>query len=479
MPFLECSREKTWMFPPTLEELVSDKHEVRFVADFVACLNLRELGIDPEPAVEGRPSFPPRVLLACLLYGFMTRVRSTRKLEQACRERLPFMWLTAMTRPDHNTIWEFYQENRKAMKKLFKKSVLVAIKLGMVGLAEHALDGSKILASAAKDRTFDKKGLEELDRKIQEQIDDLERQNKDEDGRHSERSGELPAKLRKAGALKSQVGEAMQALAVGEKEKVNLTDGDARFMKTTTGLRVAYNGQVVVEGKSGIIVAEEVVDEPGDNEELLPMLHKVKENLGANAEHNLADGGYFGGENLVQCAKEGLEVVMPEPQAKRKKDSPEQAYHKSKFAYDPEQDIYRCPQGEILTLSHTGKDRDVETWTYRGRGCKGCAAREQCTKDRKGRTLKRYSYDGLVVAHRQKMKEQPNKSLSKLRKQIVEPVFGIIKEQMDGRRFLLRGLGNVRGEWSLLCTAYNLRKIFRAWQVREEVPCLRVVPSSA
>jgi hypothetical protein len=130
-----------------------------------------------------------------------------------------------MTRPDHNTIWEFYQENRKAMKKLFKKSVLVAIKLGMVGLAEHALDGSKILASAAKDRTFDKKGLEELDRKIQEQIDDLERQNKDEDGRHSERSGELPAKLRKAGALKSQVGEAMQALAVGEKEKVNLTDG--------------------------------------------------------------------------------------------------------------------------------------------------------------------------------------------------------------------------------------------------------------
>jgi len=355
----------------------------------------------------------------------------------------------------------------------------VAIKLEMVGLVEHALDGSKILASAAKDRTFDKKGLLELDRKIQEQIDDLERQNKDEEGRHSERSGELPAKLRKAGALKTQVSEAMQALEGSAKEKVNLTDGDARFMKTTSGLRVAYNGQAVVEGKSGIIVAEEVVDEPGDNDELLPMLHKVEENLGANAEHNLADAGYFSGENLTQCAKEGLEVVMPEPQAKRKKDSPEQAYHKSKFEYNREQDIYRCPQGEILTLSHTGRDRDVEAWTYRGRGCKGCAVREQCTKDSKGRTLKRYSYDELVVAHRQKMKEEPSRSLSKRRKEIVEPVFGIIKEQLEGRRFLLRGLENVRGEWALLCAAYNLRKIFKRCWAHDEGPRLRVVLSTA
>lgn len=462
MPFVECSREKKWLFPPTLDELVPQDHEVRFVAEFVEQVDLRNLGIEPAPASEGRPSYPPRMLLACWVYGFMVRVRSSRKMERACRERMPFMWLSGMTAPDHNTFWLFYKENRDGVRRILKETVVLARSLDLTSMVEHALDGSKIAGSAARSRTYDGEALQEMERKIEEQIADLERQNKEEEGKE-ERSGRLPQELAQAEALKAKVEEALQELGESGRGRVNLTDKDARLMKGPKGVEVCYNAQAMAEGKNRIIVGADVVNEENDIGQLLPMLEATAEGLGGNAERTVADAGYFSGENVAECERKGLQVVIPEPQSRRKADSPDWPYHKGHFEYRAEDDTYRCPEGKVLTFSHLTLERGKQVRVYRGRECEGCPARVECTRDRQGRTLTQHSYDWAVMAHREKMKSEAAQALSGLRKTIVEPVIGIIKEQLDGRRFLLRGLRNVRAEWALLCAGYNLWKIFRLW----------------
>jgi len=462
MPFIESSRAKQWLFPPTLDEMVAGDHEVRFVAEFVERLDLRKLGIDPDPAPEGRPSYSPRVLLACWTYGFMVRVRSTRKLEEACRERLSFMWLTGMTHPDHNTLWSFYKENREGVRRVFKETVAVAHRLELTSLVEHALDGTKVQASASKERSLGKEALEKLGQRVDEQIEELERQNKDEE---AEGGGnrQLPGALRRAEDLKKKIEEALQEVEKNGGGEVNLTDSDAKFMKGRRGIEVSYNGQVVVERKGGIIVGADVVNEANDKGQLGPMLGQVKENVGTNAEETVADAGYYSGANIAQCRREGIDVVIPDQQASSQRGPVEWAYHRSHFDYEAEGDIYRCPQGQVLSFTHLKSRGGREIRVYRGQGCETCGMRGECTRDPRGRTVEREPFAEEVAMHAEKMKGEAAQSLSRRRKEIVEPVIGILKEQLGGGRFLLRGLKNVKAEWALLCAAHNLWKIFRQW----------------
>ena len=153
MPIRPYSRSNTFLFPPNLEELLPARHAVRFVATFVDSLSLKDwekLGADPAGALEGAPGYAPRVLVSVWLYGFMTRVRSTRKLEVACQEQVPLMWLTGWQRPDHNTLWRFYERHRAGMRALFLKTVWTAMETGLRDLAVQALDGTKLQANAGR-----------------------------------------------------------------------------------------------------------------------------------------------------------------------------------------------------------------------------------------------------------------------------------------------------------------------------------------
>src|SRR6266508_112839 len=180
MPVRTEHRDQAWLLPPTLEELIADDHPVRFVALFVDSLPVAEwqaLGIDPQGAALGAPAYAPRVLLGVWLYGFMIGVRSSRKLEDACRERLPFLWLTGGQYPDHTTLWRFYEGHRQAMRRLLRRTVRTAVGAGLVDLAVQAVDGTKVLANAAKDRTHDAEGLAKLLTRTEAAIADLEAQN--------------------------------------------------------------------------------------------------------------------------------------------------------------------------------------------------------------------------------------------------------------------------------------------------------------
>ena len=206
MPLRTFNRDQAWLLPPTLDELIPGDHPARFAAAFVDGLDAEaweELEIDVEGDPMGAGAYHPRALLSIWIYGFMTGMRSSRKLEAACREQISYMWLAGMQRPDHNTLWRFYRAHRDRMRALMRRTVRTAVKAGLVDLALQAVDGTRIAGNASRDRTYDAKGLRRLLDRVEAAIKDLEAQNSN-GGDPSPAS--LPEELASAEALRRLLG---------------------------------------------------------------------------------------------------------------------------------------------------------------------------------------------------------------------------------------------------------------------------------
>ena len=464
------------MFPPTLDELVPADHPVRYVAVFVDGLTRAawlKLGVVPEGEARGAPGYAPAALLGAWLYGFMTGVRSSRKLEGACRDQVSYLWLTGWQRPDHNTLWRFYQAHRAGMRMLLKRTVRVAVATGLVDLAVQAVDGTRVAGSAARERTLDAAGLADLLGRVETAIADLEAQNAGGDDPPPAR---LPAELARAEALRARVLEALARVTdAGGPQRANVTDPDATLQKRRGGgFQVGYNPQAMLAGVRPpgpgapgklLITAADVTADRDDHGQLVPLLEQAEAVTEAPIPAALADGGYHSAANLAACEQRGQAIVMPDPQAPR----PDQPYHKDRFVYDPEADTFTCPQGQTLTFQ--GLDRrqaggpPVRRYRASKLACDACPVRAACTSAAaKGRSLTLGPDDARLRAHRAFMATDAAKDAYRRRKTLPEPAFGILKEQQAARRFLLRGLDNVRAEWSLLATAFNLRTLAGLWQ---------------
>ncbi len=465
MSLRTINREQTWLLPPSIDELISDDHPARFIGTFVDAQehSWSDMGISMEGEVLGAPAYHPRALLCVWLYGFMTGTRSSRKLETACRDQLPYLWLTGWQHPDHNTLWRFYKKNRDSFKLLFKGTVNAAIKLGMVDMAVQAVDGTKIMGNASKSRTYSEAALKQLLERTDAAIADLEAQNENE-------SEPLPVYLPKKLAEKKKLKEAILAVIekISNKEKtypINLTDEEAKLMKGRQGIVPGYNFQVATvplnpgKGRGQFIVAEDVVQDQGDKAQLIPMAEQAEENTGRKPGILLADTGYHSGENLETCVQKVQTVAIPE--AQKALDKP---YHKDRFTYNEETDSYLCPLGQTLKLSSKSRDHKKKKYRASATVCKKCPAFGECTRNsRHGRTIEIGPYESVLRKHREWMQSKEAKDIFRRRKTIVEPIFGILKEQQGGRRFLLRGLDKVRAEGSLLAATFNLRILYKVW----------------
>ena len=470
MPLRPFNRYETWLLPPTLDELIPQDHPARFVAAFVDAMDRAawaELGIGFNGEALGAPAYHPRALLSVWLYGFMTGTRSSRKLEAACRDQLPYLWLTGWQRPDHNTLWRFYREHRGTMRHLFKRTVHTAVKVGLVDLAVQAVDGTKIAGNAAKDRTYDKEGLQRLLERTEKTIRELEKEN--EEG-IDPAPPHLPQKLTQAEQLRAEVKAAMEELAEDGRKRINLTDGDTELMKSRHGIVAGYNAQAMVSPakvdtkETGLIItAADVTKDANDIKQLVPMLEQAEENTGERAEVSLADGGYHSGSNLEKCAQRGQVVIMPEAQQR----ALERPYHKDRFIYNESTDSYTCPQGQTLRFRRMKRTKGTLVREYRASPamCRECSAFSTCTKNGVyGRRIEVRPHEALLRQHRERMATEEAKKAYSRRKELPEPTFGIFKEQLGVRRFLLRGLANVKAELLTLATAFNLRTLWRFWR---------------
>ena len=470
MPLRPMGREQMWMLPPTLDELLPLDHPARFVAEFVDALDRdawAELGVDIEGDSMGAPAYHPRALLSVWLYGFMTGVRSCRKLEAACRDQIPYLWLTGWQHPDHNTLWRFYKGHRQAMRKLFERTVRTAVAMKLVDLAVQAVDGTKVVANASVNRSYDGEGLRGLLDRLERAITDLEAQN--EAGEEAA-VARLPEKLADKEVLREQVKHAMADLLSQKRHRrINLTDPEARLMKGRQGIVAGYNAQAMVSpmetdggATSMLVTAVDVVDAANDNALLVPMMEQAEETTGTKSQMTLADAGYFAANHLAECDRRGQKVVVSEARQRFLEDP----YHKDRFTYDEHSDSFRCPQGQRLAFVRIQHANGVPLRLYRAAGavCQACPAFRACTRAKEiGRSLAIGPHDEALRRHRSWMSTSAAQEAYRLRKQLVEPAFGIIKEQQGARRFLLRGLANVAAEWTMLATAFNLRTLYRVW----------------
>ena len=228
MPLRPFNREQGWLLPPTLDQLIGADHPARFVAAFVDGLDgeaWASLEMDLEGAPMGAGAYHPRALLSIWLYGFMTGVRSSRKLEAACRDQIPFLWLAGMQQPDHNTLWRFYKAHRDPMRGLLRCTVQVAVKADLVDLVLQAVDGTKIAGNASRARVYDSDGLRGVLARVEAAIADLEAANATGGDPPPAR---LPEDLARAEALRRRVSEAIARVEEEDGPRyTNLTDPDA------------------------------------------------------------------------------------------------------------------------------------------------------------------------------------------------------------------------------------------------------------
>jgi transposase len=462
---IDDSRKQGLMFPPFLDDLIPQNHPVRFINDLVDSwgvdfnqMGFQEIGSD---SIVGRPRYSTKLLLKVWIYGYFNNIRSSRMLEKECYDSMSMAWLTNMECPDHNTLWRFWKENKQTFALVFKRSLKVALALELFGLVLQAIDGTRIAARVSNRSGLRREKLtslsKDLEASIKEVMDQIENNEQNQDYEYL-----LPEELCKKQAMLDQIKTVLTNMDAINRDSINPKDYDSRMMTVSGAKKFAFNAQTVVDEKHHLITAAEVSQDESDFNLLVPMLEAAAENMGAKSELSLADNGYFSGVQLNDAEEKGYQVLI-------NLDSHDgslkavQGYSKESFTYDEVKDVYICPQGKELKYRKMAPSRSekYKNKVYQCQHYKDCPYRKQCSQSKYGRTIRVSPYEQAILNQREKLKDIKQRNLLNRRKQIVEPVFGIIKECMHFRRFTLHGLDNVKAQWSLVCLAYNLRKICR------------------
>lgn len=430
--------DQLFLLPPSLRDWLPEDHPALFVSDVVDDLDLSSIFAEYERESRGYPPYHPRMMVKVLVWGYCIGVRSSRQLARRLVEDVAFRVLAANNTPDFRTISDFRKRHLRHLSSLFDQVLGLCVEARLVKLGHVAIDGSKLRANASKHKAMSygrmKDEEERLRKEVERWFDEAERIDREEDELYGkDNSGyQLPEGLRtRKGRLKAireakkrleerareRDKEAIEKQKRGEKtrhkrelgkpkdsEQENFTDPESRIMKGRDGGFVqAYNAQAAVDGEAQVIVAAEVTNVSPDQGHLAPMVAKVKRNTGRAPKVVTADAGYWSEEAVREVGGAGVAEVYV-------------AVRRDRHSRRPEPP----PRGRI--------------------------PRSLSPKERMAR----------------KLRTKKGREAYARRKAIVEPVFGQIKAARGIRSFLLRGLEKVRGEWSLICAAHNLLKLYRA-----------------
>ena len=449
--------------PEAVDDYVGAEAPVRFMDAFVNTLDLRQLGFEKAVAADtGRPPYHPGDLLRLYLYGYLHRLRSSRLLEKECHKNLEVIWLLRALKPDFKTIADFRKDNKKPLQLACREFTFLCKKLNLFGNELIAIDGSKFKAVNSRDKNYNANKLRELIANIDDKIakylkdlDDGDDHEPPESGGGQKLSREDLQK--KIAALKERKGDYEELSTQLDKDdkQLSTTDPDSRLMHTRQGADVCYNVQSAVDSKHKLIVAHDVINEVTDIQQLSTMAKEAKEILGVATIEAVADKGYYNNFEVGLCVSAGITPYMDK--ADTSANTKVGLYGKSKFKFDPVKDVYVCPSGQALTYRFSTEEKERELRYYRATGCKTCALRPQCTKNKQNRTITREQNEDLMEEMAQRVKKNPQ--MRKLRKALVEHPFGTIKRWMNAGYFLCKGLASVRAEMSLMVMAYNLKRV--------------------
>jgi len=451
---------QTLMFPPCVEDWVPGNHPARFIREVVDAMDLEKMGFRISMGDDGRPHYAEDMLLKVWLYGYCNKIRSARGLEKGCMENLSLIWLTGNNAPDHNTLWRFYRDNKKAIREVFKRSGRIGMEAKLVGMALHALDGTKIHSAATGRNTLSKRQLDAQLKKLDERIEEIEKEVEKTRINEMETGWALPQELSDEKTLREAVFAGLEVLRQEDVKNLSVVDPQARVMKTQEGKRLSYNAQAVADDESGMIVAIDVVAEANDLHQLLPMLEEAKQTMdGSSAQENLADAGYDCPEQIAAATEAGHEILLP--MAAEKADE----FHTVNFKRDAESGEVTCPMGRTLEFERErqSKSGNCVLRVYRCKHGAQCERAAECAKDKRGRAVEMSPWQETTQKQIKKQQDPDKRCKLKRRSKIIEPVFASIKERFGFRRFTAHGLENAKTQWSLACTAYNLAKLYKQW----------------
>lgn len=459
------SRQQATLLPDTLDDYIDEDHPVRVIDAFVDTLDMKVLGFSKaETMVTGRKPYHPGDLLKLYIYGYLNQTRSSRRLEKECHRNLELLWLMRRLAPDFKTISDFRKDNSEAVRGACRTFVQFCRQAELLTGRLIAIDGSKFKAAASKDSVIRRAQLPEQRQHIDHLIDRYLQQldQADVDDQHIELEfASVKKALKRLQQEKTSLDKVEAQMDERGRNQACMTEPEAKLMRSgREGMVVGYNVQSAVDSDSGLIIHHEVTDEGDDRRQLYPMAQQTKTELDQEMLTVLAEGGYSNAEQLAACDAEGITVTLP---IHRSINDLSDAYPKSAFTYDAEQDCYICPAGERLTYKTVNQKQKRHMYTREG--CHTCALKPQCTKANK-RWISRHFHEDAF--ERCEARLQRNPALMRQRMAIVERPFAILKQIMGFRRFLCWGIEATRSEMSLGVLSYNLNRMIN----REGVPAL-------
>src|ERR671928_1664850 len=461
-------RSQLLLFPEAVDDYVGPDNPVRFIDAFVDRLDLAAAGFaGVEPKATGRPGYAPADLLKLYLYGYLNRVRSSRRLEAETHRNIEVIWLLRHLKPDYKTVADFRRDNHTAFRAVFREFVLLCRQLDLFGRELLAVDGTRIKAVNNKDRNFTRASLAKFIELADARLDDYLRRLDHSDAAEGTTGGSRVENLaEKIAAVRERRARCQAMLAqldrTGE-DQISLTDPDSRAMAAHTRVAVGYNVQVAVEAKHKLIVEQQVTNQVVDMGLLTETATPAKALLDADGIAVVADSGSFKIEDIGACEKAGLTPSVPHPQ--RGPAVRAGLFRKDEFRYDPARDSVLCPAGHRLEAYTSSVIRGLKKVNYVNKeACRDCPLRARCTKGR-FRTVSRFENEAVLDRMQDRLAKRPH--ILDRRREVVEHPFGSIKQWMNQGAFLMRGLENVRGEFSLTALAYNLRRVLNLVGVQD------------
>ena len=460
-------RKQQMFFPPSIDDYVNEDNPVRAIEDYVELLDMVALGFTKSAlnSADGQPAYHPKLLLKIYIYGYLNKIRSSRKLELEIKRNIEMMWLCSGLTPNNKTISNFRKENAKALKKVFREFVLLCKELELITGELVAVDGAFFRANASKNQLITKKtvvrDLTEIDERIDTYLKNMEFVDS-----QAKKDRNLKPPVEKLSKMKKRKNKLDKDLVLLEEMGVtqyNRTDPDAKLMVKPAHNLMAYNSQIVVDSKFKFIVATETSSEGNDSNKLHKMATKAKEITNNENMIIVGDTGYYSAKELEKCAKDNIEVVVAVPN-KEKQQKDRGFYLHSDFIYEEKEDCYICPNQQILAKSNSviTKKNGTKSFVYRAGSkiCKSCPLRDNCIPEKTAyKRVMRLEYSDVVKTHKEKMKTTIAKKLIKQRGSIAEHPFGTIKQTLGWSHFLVRGTEKVSGENALIMFTYNFRRL--------------------
>jgi transposase len=471
-------RQQVTLLPECLDDYIGEDNPVRVVDAFVEELDLHALGFEGvQPAVTGRPSYHPSVLLKLYIYGYLNRIQSSRRLEREAQRNVELMWLTGRLAPDFKTIADFRHDNGSGIRNVCKRFVGLCRDLKLFSQAIVAIDGSKFKAVNSRDRNFTPGKIDarqrQIEQSIQRYLDALETADRTQPTEIEAKTERLQDKIKKLREQMKQLDSTKEQLKEEPDGQRSITDPDARSMNSQakgSGL-VGYNVQAAVDARHHLIVAHEVTNIGNDRAQLSKMAKAAGEAMGKTKLQALADRGYFNGAELKACEDAGIKTYVPKPMTSNAK--AEGRFDKSDFIYIAKADEYQCAAGERAIYRFSTVERNgLKAHLYWTSACPSCPMKEQCTTG-DYRRIRRWEHEEVLERAQQRLERKPMAMM--LRRCTVEHVFGTLKHWMGWTHFLTKKLEHVRTEMSLHVLAYNLKRVIAILGITRTMKAIRLV----